>query len=75
MVRTRYPTLPLFTFEECFDYGRYAESPPEHRHFVPRYSKLKKAGGKSITFYEKWRRMQVRTLSADMLESILLSLV
>lgn len=58
VVHTRYPTLPLFTFEECFDYGRYADSPPEHRHFVPRYSKLKKAGGKSITFYEKWRRMQ-----------------
>jgi hypothetical protein len=32
--------------------------PPRNRHFVPRYSKLRKAGGKSISFYEKWRKMQ-----------------
>ena len=33
-------------------------APPKNRHFVPRYSKLRKAGGKSISFYEKWRKMQ-----------------
>ena len=53
-----YPTMPKFDFDESFDYGSFWQSPPKNRHFVPRYSKLKKAGGKSITFYEKWRQMQ-----------------
>ena len=53
-----YPTLPKFDFDESFDYGSYWQSPPRNRHFVPRYAKLKKAGGKSISFYEKWRQMQ-----------------
>merc|ERR1719419_27465 len=52
-----YPTLPRFEFDETFDYGHWT-APPRNRHFVPRYSKLKKAGGKSISFYEKWRQMQ-----------------
>merc|ERR1712212_1398262 len=51
--------LPKFNFDSSFDYGdAWHSAPPKNRHFVPRYSKLRKAGGKSISFYEKWRKMQ-----------------
>jgi len=54
--------LPRFNFDGSFEYGdafpHGHHSPPSNKHFVPRYSKLRKAGGKSITFYEKWRKMQ-----------------
>ena len=54
--------LPRFNFDGSFEYGDALShghhSPPSNKHFVPRYSKLRKAGGKSITFYEKWRKMQ-----------------
>jgi len=53
--------LPRFNFDGSFEYGDAFpghQAPPANKHFVPRYSKLRKAGGKSITFYEKWRKMQ-----------------
>jgi len=57
---SRYLEEPKFELDGKFDYGDYGKGKkaPGNRHFIPRRAKLKAAGGKSISLYEKWRLMQ-----------------
>lgn len=54
---------PRFDIDGRYDYGDFhvGEKPPGNRHFIPRRAKLKAAGGRSISLYEKWRLMQYQT--------------
>lgn len=54
---------PRFDMDGKSTYGDYGDAciPPSNRHFIPRRAKLKAAGGRSISLYEKWRLMQYHT--------------
>lgn len=57
------PVEPRFDVDGRYDYGDFSlgTKPPGNRHFIPRRAKLKSAGGRSISLYEKWRLMQYKT--------------
>ncbi|CAK8671149.1 unnamed protein product [Clavelina lepadiformis] len=54
---------PRFDIDGRSTYGDFSigSKPPGNRHFIPRRAKLRAAGGKSISLYEKWRMMQFQT--------------
>lgn len=58
-----YLVEPRFDLDGKSTYGDYGGAciPPGNRHFIPRRAKLKAAGGRSISLYEKWRLMQYHT--------------
>jgi len=60
---SRYLEEPKFDLDGRSDYGDYCHGheAPGNRHFIPRRAKLKAAGGKSISLYEKWRLMQYQS--------------
>jgi len=60
---SRYLEEPKFELDGRSDYGDHCQgkSAPGNRHFIPRRAKLKAAGGKSISLYEKWRLMQYQS--------------
>jgi len=62
-VRGRYLSEPKFELDGHYDYGDYCpgKKAPGNRHFIPRRAKLKSAGGRSISLYEKWRSMQYQS--------------